>query len=268
VSQRVQSVERALWLLETIAAAEEPPTVPELAGIAGVNRATTWRLLNTLVHFGLVARVDDSGRYVVGAGTLRLTSQRSMQSLVRTARPHLEHLAGTTGATAYLEVATRGRIVVLDDCRPDGPVQIDLSRLEVPLHCGSVGKLHLATWSAVELESYLAGTLEKPTNRTITTPEELREEIRAAEAAGVAYNYGEHREEWCGLTAVARDTHGRHLCYLNLTLPTWTTTEEALHNLTPALLNAVRAVELRLAPPPALVAADNAPASRRWAPTT
>ncbi len=45
--QRVQSVERALSLLDALASYSSPPTIPELAKAAKVNRATAWRLMNT-----------------------------------------------------------------------------------------------------------------------------------------------------------------------------------------------------------------------------
>jgi hypothetical protein len=49
MTQRVQSVERALALLEAVASSEYPMSVPELAATAGVNRATAWRLHEVLV---------------------------------------------------------------------------------------------------------------------------------------------------------------------------------------------------------------------------
>jgi DNA-binding IclR family transcriptional regulator len=39
VADRVQSVERALMLLEEVAASPVPPTAPEIAQRAGINRA-------------------------------------------------------------------------------------------------------------------------------------------------------------------------------------------------------------------------------------
>ena len=48
MAKTVQSVERALKLLEVISENQIPLTVPQMAKQAGVNRATAWRLLNTL----------------------------------------------------------------------------------------------------------------------------------------------------------------------------------------------------------------------------
>src|SRR5919112_6806135 len=105
MSDRVEAVERALLLLEEVAASEVPPSAPEIARRAGVNRGTAWRLLSTLEHFDLVERDPDSGRYTVAYGTVRLSMATNAYSLVRRARPVLERLATETDGTVFLEVA-------------------------------------------------------------------------------------------------------------------------------------------------------------------
>ena len=62
MAQRVQSVERALSLLDALATYSAPPSIPELAKAANVNRATAWRLMKTLVAFELAERDEVTGR--------------------------------------------------------------------------------------------------------------------------------------------------------------------------------------------------------------
>jgi DNA-binding IclR family transcriptional regulator len=221
MSDRVQAVERALLLLEEVAASDVPPSAPEIARRAGVNRGTAWRLLSTLEHFDLVERDELTGRYSVSYGLVRLAAGTGTGSLVRRARPVLERLAADTGGTAFLEIASRGELVVLDEARPALPVQIDLTGLDVPLHCGSAGKLHLASWPPAELARYLAGPLARPTRYTVTDPVRLREQLARARRSGVATNYKEHQEGWCAITAAVRDRADRDLAYVGVTLPTY-----------------------------------------------
>jgi len=49
--QRIQSVERALAMLDILAKSPRPQTIPELAKVMDINRATAWRLINTLLEF-------------------------------------------------------------------------------------------------------------------------------------------------------------------------------------------------------------------------
>jgi DNA-binding IclR family transcriptional regulator len=248
MTDRVQSVERALLLLEEIAASPVPPTAPEIAQRAGINRATAWRLLSTLEHFDLVERDPDSGRYTVAYGAVRLSMATNASSLVRRARPVLERLAKETDGTVFLEVASRGALVTLDEARSTSPIQVDLTGVLIPLHCGSVGKLYLASLPADERASYLAGLLDQPTVHTHTDPVALEEELRACAESGIAVNYMEHREEWCGITAAIRDRAGRDLAYVNVTLPTYKWTLEQLRSLTPAMQAAARAIEAAVRP--------------------
>ena len=235
MAQRVQSVERALGLLEALASHANPPTIPELAKAAGVNRATAWRLMNTLIHFDLAERDELTGTYKVGSGALRLAAATDNSTFVRKARPLLEKIAAKTGGSAFLEIATRGELVVMDQVRAPSPVQVDLAGLKVPHHCGSVGKLFLATMSDDELESFLKTKLTQLTRFTKTKPAALRKEILESRATGIAINYKEHREEWCGISAAIKDPAGRTIAYLNVTLPTFNHTETKLRSYSPLM---------------------------------
>ena len=238
MTQRVQSVERALSLLEALASYPSPPTIPELAKAAKINRATAWRLMNTLIYFELAERDELTGTYKVGPGALRLAAATDNTSFVRKARPLLEKVAAKTGGSAFLEIATRGELVVMDQVRSASPVQIDLAGMQVPLHCGSVGKLYLSTLSDEELDAYLKQKLPALTRYTHNKPSTLRSEILEARTSGLAYNYKEHREEWCGISAAIRDRAGRVIAYLNVTLPTFNHTEAKLRSFGPVISSA------------------------------
>jgi IclR family pca regulon transcriptional regulator len=238
MAQRVQSVERALSLLDALASYASPPTIPELAKAANVNRATAWRLMKTLVAFDLAERDEITGTYKVGPGVLRLAAATDNSSFVRKSRPLLEKVAQKTGGSAFLEIATRGELVVMDQVRSTSPIQVDLAGMVVPLHCGSVGKLYLATLSDEELDEYLNRKLPALSKYTITKPAQLKKEILEARVTGIAINFKEHREEWCGISAAIKDRAGRTVAYLNVTLPTFNTTREKVKAHSPFLISA------------------------------
>ncbi len=246
MSDRVQSVERALQLLEEVAASRVGLTAPEIARRAGVNRGTAWRLLSTLEHFDLIERDSRSGRYTASYGLVRLARATDATALSRRSRPTLEQLAAETGGSAFLEVSSGGKPVILDEARPASPVLVDLAGMDIPLHCGSVGKLYLATLPEDELEDYLAGPLAAPTQHTITDPNELRSHIAECGRSGVGVNYMEHREEWCGISSAITDLAGRHLAYLNLTLPTYRWSEPDMRSLIPTMRSAASQAADRL----------------------
>ena len=238
MTQRVQSVERALSLLDALATYSAPPTIPELAKAAKVNRATAWRLMKTLVAYELAERDEITGTYKVGPGALRLAAATDNSTFVRRARPLLEKVAEKTGGSAFLEIATRGELIVMDQVRSNSPIKVDLAGMTVPLHCGSVGKLYLATLTDHELNEYLKRKLTSLTRYTITKPAVLKKEILEARVTGIAINYKEHREEWCGISAAIKDSAGRTIAYLNVTLPTFNNSREKVKSLSSHLLAA------------------------------
>src|SRR6201991_5117255 len=113
--QRVQSLERALDLLEALATAGELG-VSDLAAKTGLVPSTAHRLLGTLVARGYAAQSPASGRYLMGYKLLELTSglQDRLERLRTAARPHLEAIQEETGETTNL-VVLEGRDVVYID---------------------------------------------------------------------------------------------------------------------------------------------------------
>lgn len=243
---RVQAVDRALLLLEEIAASPEPLTTPELARRAGVNRATAWRLLNSLEHRDLVERDPSTQRFHIGYGALRIARARSLEAFARRARPTLVRLAEDTRGGVYLVVSSAGGSVIVDEIKAPGPLLVDLANVTVPLHCGSVGKMILSTWKSDEVDGFLEQPLEQVTPETITDPVALRRCLEEARRTGVTFNYGEHHPDWCGLCVMIRDRAARPLAFLNVTLPTVHTSHDALRSLAPRMIEAAAEIESRI----------------------
>ena len=105
-----RTVERALTLLSAVA--QDGGTLSQLARGAELSPSTASRLLATLASQGLVER-DEHGRFRAGA-RLRQLAAATLRSdpVYELAGAHLEALAGETGETANLAVATDARRVV------------------------------------------------------------------------------------------------------------------------------------------------------------
>ncbi|MEY3636661.1 MAG: hypothetical protein RL147_1090 [Actinomycetota bacterium] len=240
MGNRVQSVERALKLLMTIAKADTPPTVQEMATKSGVNRATAWRLLNTLEYFSLVHKDERSGTYKLGLGSWQLYSTSNLEDFTNRSRSVLQDVVDATGGNAFLEIASQGEIIVIDEVKPSSPIQVDLAGLVVPFYCSSIGKLYLSTLDEAELNQYLLQDFRALTKHTITDKLEIKKQITQAGNEKVAYNYKEHQEEWCAITSAVVDDSGNHFAYVGLTLPAYSTTKKELYALKNIMLQAAQ----------------------------
>jgi DNA-binding IclR family transcriptional regulator len=100
----VAAVDRALMLLAAFHEGDRSLTLADLAERAQLVKSTALRLLASLIHFGLVQRLDD-GRYALGPEIARLqsiyTASFSLEALVM---PALRELVQRTRESAVYHV--------------------------------------------------------------------------------------------------------------------------------------------------------------------
>lgn len=112
----LQTLERGIAALQLIARHPAGLRIPDLAVELGLNRAVSYRIIATLAAQGMVRRLED-GRVVLGSSAYLLGA--SVVDQIRSAaRPVLEQLAETTGATAFLSMADREECVVALTAEP------------------------------------------------------------------------------------------------------------------------------------------------------
>lgn len=187
----VQSVERALDVLEVLSDAGAEVGLSELAARTGLPYGTIHRLLRTLVTRGYV-RQDSDRKYVLGAAALRL-GESAERLLSRWARPYLAQLVEISGETANLAVADGDSVVYVAQVPSPRRLRMfaEVGRHVLP-HCTAVGKVLLAARPADEAEQVLRRTgLPRRTPQTATDPEAVLDELAKVRALGYALDRGE-----------------------------------------------------------------------------
>src|SRR5919107_887930 len=150
-----QSVRKAVTLLRATAASTNGTSVSALARAAGLPRATALRLIQTMEQEGLLLRVPEADRVLLGPELVRLARQVDMGTLVReVARGRLGELREAVRETVTLSVvAPDGSLELVHQV--DGPQHL-VPRSWVgqrfPLHASSSGKLLLSTYDDDRLE--------------------------------------------------------------------------------------------------------------------
>src|SRR3954452_24115336 len=100
-----QSVQKAVMLLRATAASNQGTSVSALARAAGLPRATALRLIQTMEREGLLLRVPQEDRVLLGPELIRLARQVDMGTLLReVARGHLGELRDAVRETVTLSV--------------------------------------------------------------------------------------------------------------------------------------------------------------------
>ncbi|MCV7281027.1 IclR family transcriptional regulator [Mycolicibacterium flavescens] len=218
----VQSVDRALLVLEIIAAAGQAG-VTEIAAELGVHKSTVSRLIAALEARGYVEQVTGRGKYRLGFSITRLARAGGAQlDLVKVSQDVCDDLCAELGETTNLAILDEDRIVNIVEAI--GPAEIALQTWvgqNCPAHATSSGKVLLAGLDDSELADRVAPTLTTFTHTTITTITELRAELARVRTRGWA-SVCEELE--VGLNAVAapvRDADAKVVAALSVSGPSY-----------------------------------------------
>jgi IclR family transcriptional regulator, acetate operon repressor len=187
----VQSVDRAIDLLEIMTDLGGDAALSELAGAAGLPLPTIHRLMRTLVARGY-ARQLPSRRYTLGPRLIRLGESAGRQ-LGASARPYLERLARDLGETANLAMIDRDMAVYVAQASSSHSMRMftEVGR-RVYCHCTGVGKMVLAELPDTTIRE-IVGRVGMPpaTDKSITTVEDLLVEMGTIREQGYAVDDGE-----------------------------------------------------------------------------
>lgn len=213
----VQSVERSLSIIEVMALRREPMTLGEIARLSGLKPSTTHRLLSTLVSRGFARQDVITGKYQLGLKTFQIGNAALYNLDLRSvARSYLTRLVDKCGETANLAVLSRDnngvQLVYIDQVESPSMVHT-FARIgsPVPVHCTGSGKVLLAFMEDREID-FLLKTIELQafTERTITDPELLKEEISLIRKEGYAWDREETERGVLCIAAPVRD-HTSHV---------------------------------------------------------
>jgi DNA-binding IclR family transcriptional regulator len=242
VTERIQSVDRAIDLLLAVAAAGPADAgVPALAKACGLNRATAWRLLKTLQARRMVT-VDESGRYALGVTAVELGGAAGPDAMIAAAHPVLERMCAQTGETASLAMPVVGGLTYVDEVTPAAVLTASWLGRTVPLHATSTGKALLAFLPAGELRRVLPAALHGFTDTTITAAMALDAELVATRARGYGTCAGELESALYGVSAPVLDRTGRPLAVLSIWGPKDRVPEQRFAELGPIAVAAAREV--------------------------
>jgi IclR family transcriptional regulator, acetate operon repressor len=194
----IQSVQRALRIIEVIAEHDGRARAKEIARAADLSLATTYHLLRTCAHEGWLQRLDD-GSYVLGHRIDLVRNQGTAARSIAHARPALEWLRDALGGAVYLARYVDGEIVVTEIVDSVRAPRIDLwVGMHDAAHATALGKCILGQLDEGERRDYLARhPLHDLTPRTVVDPRRL--ELPAP--GGVAVDAGEYAIGVCCLAA-------------------------------------------------------------------
>jgi DNA-binding IclR family transcriptional regulator len=237
----VQSLDRALSLLDLVSFSDHELSLGEISARSGLAKSTAHRLLRTLELRGFVARNPTSGSYRPG-----LKNFRGFQGgpLVHRA---LSDLAERSGETANLGALVGSMVLYVD--RADSPQalrwQLGVGE-RVPAHCSGLGKAILANVHRDAVERVLPEHLEGLTPHTITDRRAFLAHLADVRIRGYALDDEEFMEGVRCVAVPIMGPGGEAVAAVSISGPAFRITDEMIRSGTALLRDATGAIGRQL----------------------
>lgn len=223
-----------MQIIETMAENKGPMRLSDISAKVKYPASTVLRMLNSLISLGYVKQDQETSKYFLTMKFCRIgemiKSQYSIRDIVR---PYLEELSYRCQESSCLAIEEDMTVVYIDVI--DGPDKIlrTLQRIGkiAPMHCTGVGKLLLLNYSEEQLKYFAEKKgMQKLTDNTITTLEDLTEELEKIRIQGFALDNEECEIGARCVAAPIRDYTGRIVACMSISGPASRITMERVQN--------------------------------------
>lgn len=237
-------IQRVVRILEQFGPQASELTLTVLARRADLPIATTHRLVEELVYYGLLQRTD-SRTVRIGNRLAEMCREALPHTTLReVAEPYLQDLHAVVGHDLLLGVLDGADVVYLNHLGERTKAASRLGR-RVPAYATPCGLVLLAHLPRPQRDKILRGPLETVSDRTITEPNRLRRLLAEARRTGYAIAPAYADPDGRGIAAPIRDDRRQVIGALSITLPM----AHRAQRLIPALLTTVRGISRQMGMP-------------------
>ena len=218
----IQVIERMMDLLDALARDNDPVNLKRLANSTSLHPSTAHRILNMLVEFRMVDRVEP-GTYRLGIRLLELGNLvKSRINLRQEALPFMQRLHQELHETVNLSVRQGDEMVYVERLLSDRTAMrvVHLIGASAPLHITAAGKIFLVEDGAEKCREYAdRTTLPVFTKNTIRDLGSLTKELDRVRKLGYAFDNEEAEKGVSCIGAGIFNDEGRLVAGLSVSAP-------------------------------------------------
>ncbi len=218
----IQVIERMMDLLDALARNHEPVNLKRLANSTGLHPSTAHRILNMMVEFRMVDRVEP-GTYRLGIKLLELGNLvKSRINLRQEALPFMQRLHQELHETVNLSVRQDDEMIYVERLLSDRTAMrvVHLIGARAPLHITAVGKLFLLEDGPDKCREYAQRSgLTMYTKNTLQDLGTLNRELERVRKLGYAFDNEEAEKGVSCIGSGIHDDEGRLVAGLSLSAP-------------------------------------------------
>lgn len=195
---RIQVLDRAFNLIETLSLSENGYSLKELTTLSGLPKSTIHRILSTLSARHYVEKDDEAERYVIGYKFIEIASVYLNKMVLKTeAVPIMRALSNHFQCVSYLGILESNEVMYLEKIEPMTSIRLyrEIGKRE-PLYCTGLGKVLLSglpDQKMVQISNSLI--FKKFTDNTITNALDLQTEVRKVSKQKYAEDRAEHEPD-------------------------------------------------------------------------
>ncbi len=184
----IQSLHRALDLIETLHNSTQPLKLKELTSQTGLPKTTVYRLLRNLESRNYI-HCDNNGAYHLGLQLLMMCQAAPKNLLYKQlARKVLENLRAISQETAHLAILQEDRVLYIDAVESPHSLRF-VGRIGTtnPVHCTALGKVLLMRHNNEDIIKILENQgMERKTDKTLLTADAYLQEMLTVRIQGYA----------------------------------------------------------------------------------
>lgn len=244
----VRAVERAMQILGSFDDEHPEQGVSEIAQAMGLHKATTHRIMTTLLNYGYLERTADGQKYRLGLAVAELGYKVIRRlDLRREALPYMTRLAQQFDEACDLSVFDHSAVFYVEVVQGHHTLTIAAAvGRRLPAHCTASGKIMLAFLPPDQCEASLSQPLASFTDKTITSRPELERQLASFRQQGYGFDDEEYEAGIRAVSAPILSRAGRAIAALGMPGPAGRMTLDRIPEIAGALKEAASEISRRM----------------------
>ena len=228
----VQSIDRALDVIEVLSGESDGLGVTEIANRIGLHKSTAHMIITTMVNRGYLNKTE-SGTYKIGLKLIEAVScYINSLELQTEARPYIAKITGELGLTCHLGVLDGNEVVYIEKMDVFSNVRMySQIGLHVHAYSCSLGKCLLSNYSADDVRKLMSEcSFIRFTDKTISSVEELIADLDIDRGRGWAIDDEESEVGHRCVGAPIYDYRGDIIAAISASGPTTVFTQDRIES--------------------------------------
>lgn len=185
----VQSVDRALAILEILSENVNGLGLTDISSKINLHKSTVHRLLGTLIYNNFVTQDSETNKYKITIKLYELGVRKiASTDILEASKPHTKALMESLNEVVHLVIRDKNDIIYIDKVEADNTIRMASTvGRRSPMYCTSVGKAMMAYMTDEEIKGVWDNSkIEILTDKTITDFSEFLLELKNIRENGYA----------------------------------------------------------------------------------